>query len=180
MGVLDNIKTATVDGLKKTATNTSKAVFNSSNRAIESVISKTTAAVGSKVSDAILKDLSSPPKTAPAPKTAVPPESAASAKAAALVEPKAEPKQLSPAELEAIIEARVRAKGISSNWKVSIFDLMNAFDMNSGLDACKALAVKLNYFGYDADGSPEKNAWLHSELLKALAKNGGEVPPNLL
>jgi hypothetical protein len=82
--------------------------------------------------------------------------------------------------VEAIIEARVKEKGKPSNWKVSVVDLMTALDMNSSLDSRKALAAKLSYSGSDADGSAEKNNWLHAELLKALAKNEGKVPSNLL
>jgi len=108
------------------------------------------------------------------------PNQAAAAKAAALVGSKAAPKELSPAEVEAIIEEKVKAKGNPSNWKVSVVDLMTALDMNSSLASRKTLAAKLNYSGNDADGSAEKNMWLHAELLKALAKNRGEVPSNLL
>jgi hypothetical protein len=102
------------------------------------------------------------------------------AKAAALVGSKAAPKELSSSEVLAIVEAKVRAKGNPSNWQVSIVDLMTALNMNSSLSSRKELAAKLNYCGTDADGSAEKNMWLHAELLKALAKNGGEVPPYLL
>ena len=116
------------------------------------------------------------------------PSSTAAAKAAALVGSKAGQtgipnpalNVLSHTEVEAIIEAKVKAKGGNSNWRVSIVDLMSAFDMSSSLTARKALAAKLNYSGYDADGSAEKNMWLHAELLKALAQNGGKVPSNLL
>jgi hypothetical protein len=108
------------------------------------------------------------------------PNPVASAKAAALVGSKAAPKELSPAEVLAIVEAKVKEKGKPSNWKTSIVDLMTALDMNSSLDSRKALAAKLNYSGPHADGSAEKNTWLHAELLKALAKNEGKVPSNLL
>ena len=133
------------------------------------------------VLDSLLKATTSIPKTPATPS----PNPAASAKAAALVGSKAapkeqEPKELSPAEVEAIIEAKVKEKGKPSNWKVSIVDLMTALDMNSSLDSRKALAAKLNYSGTHADGSAEKNNWLHAELLKALAKNEGKVPSNLL
>jgi hypothetical protein len=130
--------------------------------------------------DSLIKAAATAVKTPAAP----PPSQAASAKAAALVgskvAPVAAPKELSPAEVEAIIEARVKEKGKPSNWKVSVVDLMTALDMNSSLDSRKALAVKLNYSGSAADGSAEKNNWLHAELLKALAKNEGKVPSNLL
>jgi len=168
MGVLDSLKTAAADGLKNAAVATTKAVATSSSRAMESVIAKTAAAVGSKVTDAMLKDLGSKaePKEQPL--------------AESKEQPQAESKQLSPAGLEAIIEARVREKGMPSNWKFSIDDLMAALNMNSSLDALKVLAVRLGYYGYYADGSAEKNAWLHAELLKALAQNEGKVPSCLL
>jgi len=118
--------------------------------------------------------------TTSTPPAASSPNPAASAKAAALVGSMVAPKELSRAEVDAIIEAKVKAKGNPSNWKVSIVDLMAALDMNSSLAARKTLAAKLNYSGYDADGSAEKNMWLHAELLKALAKNEGKVPSNLL
>jgi hypothetical protein len=117
--------------------------------------------------------------TTPASSATPAPNPAASAKAAALVGSKAAPKELSSAEVEAIIEAKVKEKGKPSNWKVSIVDLMTALDMNSSLDSRKALAARLNYSGSDADGSAEKNKWLYAELLKALAKNEGKVPSNL-
>jgi len=127
-----------------------------------------------------LKNAATTLSKTPATPAASSPNPAASAKAAALVGSKVAPKELSPAEVEAIIEAKVKEKGKPSNWKVSIVDLMAALDMNSSLDSRKALAAKLNYSGSHADGSAEKNNWLHAELLKALAKNEGKVPSNLL
>jgi len=124
--------------------------------------------------------------TTSTPPTAPSPNAAAAAKAAALVGSKAAPGMPNPAavlpraDVEAIIEAKVKAKGGASNWRVSIVDLMSALDMSSSLAARKTLAAKLNYSGNDADGSAEKNMWLHAELLKALAQNGGKVPSNLL
>jgi len=88
---------------------------------------------------------------------------------------------LSRAEVEAIIEARAKEKNMQhARWQVSIVDLMAVLGMNSSLDARRVLAAKLNYSGRDADGSAEKNMWIHAELLKALALNGGRVPSNLL
>jgi len=90
-------------------------------------------------------------------------------------------KVLSRAEVEAIIDARAREKNMQhAKWQVSIVDLMAVLGMNSSQDARRALAAKLNYSGRDADGSAEKNMWIHAELLKALAQNGGKVPSNLL
>jgi len=88
--------------------------------------------------------------------------------------------KLSRTELEAILDARAEAKGLRSNWRESLSGLMKALDMSSSLASRKALAVKLKYSGDDADGSTEKDNWLHAKLLKTLAKNGGELPPDLL
>ena len=89
-------------------------------------------------------------------------------------------KTLEPVDVEAIIEAAVKAKGVPSNWRVSIVDLMKALDLDSSLAARKELAKDLNYDGPHADGSAEKNTWLHKALMKSLAENGGKVPSALL
>ena len=89
-------------------------------------------------------------------------------------------KTAAPVDVEAIIEAAVKAKGVKSNWRVSIVDLMKALDLDSSLAARKELAKDLNYTGKDEDGSAEKNTWLHKALMKALAENGGKVPAALL
>jgi hypothetical protein len=104
---------------------------------------------------------------------------AAGSNAAPNEQPYTAPNELSRAEVEAIIEAKARAKGGSSNWRYSIVDLMTALGMNSSLASRAALAARLNYSGYAADGSAEKNNWLHAELLKVLAQNRGEVPSAL-
>jgi hypothetical protein len=85
-----------------------------------------------------------------------------------------------PVDVEAVMEAIVKAKGQPSNWRVSIVDLMKALDMDSSLSARKELAKELKYTGTDPDGSAEKNIWLHKALMKALAENGGKVPKELL
>jgi hypothetical protein len=177
MGILESIKKTATDTLKTVATETvKKAVGANSNSTTEQVIAKAAALVGSKVAGAMSNTQAAPPQNSPA-----------AAKAASLVGSKApqteqsyqsynQSYEMSPAEVESIIEARVRAKGRPSNWKVSIVDLMSALDMNSSLSARAALAARLNYPGPHADGSAEKNMWLHAELLKVLAKNRGEIP----
>jgi len=52
--------------------------------------------------------------------------------------------------------------------------------MDSSLAARKELAAELKYSGPHADGSAEKNIWLHKEVMKALAANGGKVPGDLI
>ena len=88
--------------------------------------------------------------------------------------------ELELVDVEAILDAAVKAKGIKLNWRESIVDLMKALDLDSSLAARKELAADLNYTGAAADGSAEKNIWLHKALMKTLAKNGGKVPTDLL
>ena len=85
-----------------------------------------------------------------------------------------------PVDVEAILEAAVKAKGIKLNWRTSIVDLLKALDLDSSLTARKELAAELKYNGTDADGSAEKNIWLHKAVMKMLAENGGKIPKELL
>ena len=171
MGILDSLKKAATDTLKTAAEDALKKATASS-----SAVAKAAALVGSKAGTT-----TSAPQATPA-------QTAAAAKAASLVGSRVAPNeqqyaassQMSPAEVEAMIDDRVRARNMRSNWRYSIVDLMGILDMNSSLSARSALAAKLNYSGYDADGSAEKNMWLHAELLKVLAQNGGKVPSYLL
>jgi hypothetical protein len=65
------------------------------------------------------------------------------------------------------------------DWKRSIVDLMKLVGMDSSLAARKQLATELHYTG-DQKDSASMNIWLHKEVLRKLAENGGKVPPELL
>ena len=65
------------------------------------------------------------------------------------------------------------------DWKHSIVDLMKLVGMDSSLSARKALAADLKYSG-DTNDSATMNIWLHKEVMKKLAANGGKVPADLL
>lgn len=65
------------------------------------------------------------------------------------------------------------------DWKRSIVDLMKLVGMDSSLSARKQLATELHYPG-DQNDSASMNIWLHKEVLKKLAENGGKVPAELL
>jgi len=117
-------------------------------------------------------------------KPAVPTSAPAGATAAAIAEAagkaalaKEAAKQV---DVEAVLEAAVRAKGVKLNWRESIVDLMRALDLDSSLAARKELAADLKYSGPYPDGSAEKNMWLHRQLMKVLAENGGKIPGELL
>ncbi len=64
------------------------------------------------------------------------------------------------------------------NYRSSIVDLMKLLGMDSSLDNRKELATELGYTG-DKDGSAEMNIWLHKEVMRQLAANGGKVPASL-
>jgi hypothetical protein len=65
------------------------------------------------------------------------------------------------------------------DWKHSIVDLLKLVGMDSSLSARKALAAELHYTG-DTTDSATMNIWLHKQVMKKLADNGGKVPADLL
>ena len=65
------------------------------------------------------------------------------------------------------------------DWKKSIVDLMKLVGMDSSLASRKELATELGYAG-DKNDSATMNIWLHKQVLKKLAENGGKVPQDLL
>lgn len=65
------------------------------------------------------------------------------------------------------------------DWKHSIVDLMKLVGMDSSLTARKELAADLRYTG-DTNDSAKMNVWLHKEVMRKLAENGGKVPAELL
>lgn len=77
-----------------------------------------------------------------------------------------------------ILDAAVAAKKEKLNWKTSIVDLMKALDLDSSLAARKELAKELGYTG-DMNDSAPMNIWLHKQVMKKLAENGGKVPDDL-
>jgi hypothetical protein len=112
--------------------------------------------------------------------TATPAKVATSATTAAAAAKAAAVTPAAAVDVEAVIDGIVKAKGVRSNWRVSIVDLLNALDLPSSLAARKELAKDLNYTGTDPDGSAEKNTWLIKAVLKNLAENGGKISKDLL
>lgn len=55
---------------------------------------------------------------------------------------------------------------------------MKLLDLDSSLQARKELASELHYTG-NTDDSASMNIWLHKEVMKKLAENGGKVPDDL-
>jgi hypothetical protein len=65
------------------------------------------------------------------------------------------------------------------NWRTSIVDLMKLLGLDSSLAERKGLAQEMGYTGA-LDGSAEMNIWLHKQVMRELAANGGKVPAELL
>ncbi len=82
-------------------------------------------------------------------------------------------------DVEAILEAKAAALGKPSNWRVSIVDLMILLGMDHSLANRKELAAELGYEG-PLDGSADMNIRLHRAVMRALAVNGGKVPPQMM
>ena len=64
------------------------------------------------------------------------------------------------------------------DWQHSIVDLMKLVGMDSSFGSRKALAKELNFTG-DTNDSAAMNIWLHQEVLRKLAENGGKIPASL-
>ena len=92
----------------------------------------------------------------------------------------AEPvKALSAVDLVALMESKAAAAGQKLNWRTSIVDLMKLLNLDSSLAARKELATELGYTG-DMNDSATMNIWLHKQVMKKVAENGGQVPADLL
>lgn len=85
---------------------------------------------------------------------------------------------MSSVDVAAVVEKAAASKKEKLNWKTSIVDLMKALDLDSSLAARKELAKELNYDG-DMNDSAKMNIWLHKQVMKKLADNGGIVPADL-
>lgn len=81
-------------------------------------------------------------------------------------------------DVDATLADVAAKKGQRLNYQTSIVDLMKVLDLDSSLTNRKELARELGYTG-PTDGSAEMNTWLHREVMKKLAANGGKVSPEL-
>ena len=81
-------------------------------------------------------------------------------------------------DVAAVLDKAVAAKKQKLEWRTSIVDLMKALDLDSSLSARKELAKDLHYEG-DTNDSAKMNMWLHKQVMKKLAENGGKVPDEL-
>jgi Domain of unknown function (DUF3597) len=82
-------------------------------------------------------------------------------------------------DVAAILDGLAAKNPEKLDWKHSIVDLMKLVGMDSSLSARKQLATELHYTG-DQNDSATMNIWLHKQVLRKLAENGGKVPQDLL
>lgn len=84
-----------------------------------------------------------------------------------------------PVDVNTILTKLASENKETLDWKRSIVDLMKLVGMDSSLGARKALAADLHFTG-DTNDSATMNIWLHKEVMRKLADNGGKVPADLL
>lgn len=82
-------------------------------------------------------------------------------------------------DVAAVLDGLAAKNSEKLDWKHSIVDLMKLVGMDSSLGARKELAKDLHYSG-DMNDSASMNIWLHEEVMRKLAANGGKVPADLL
>ena len=102
--------------------------------------------------------------------------------------PGAKPSSATPASAPAGSAAEVDVAGILTklaaekkekfDWRTSIVDLMKLLDLDSSHSARKELAQELQYSG-NLNDSASMNVWLHKQVMRKLAENGGKVPEEL-
>jgi Domain of unknown function (DUF3597) len=81
-------------------------------------------------------------------------------------------------DVELVLETMAAGTSQKLDWRNSIVDLMKLVGIDSSLANRKALAQELGYTG-DMNDSATMNVWLHKEVMRRLAENGGHVPANL-
>ena len=117
-------------------------------------------------------DAAPPPPAAPRP--------AAQTTAASSATPTTSATPVSQVDVAAIMDKLAADhKGEKLDWKHSIVDMMKLLGMDSSLSARKDLASDLHYSG-DMNDSASMNMWLHKEVMRKIAENGGKVPADVL
>lgn len=82
--------------------------------------------------------------------------------------------------VDVVAQLEAKAKGKELNWKVSIVDLLKLLDLDSSREAREELAKELNCPADQMSDSARMNTWLHKEVLRQIAANGGNIPKELL
>lgn len=91
---------------------------------------------------------------------------------------RAAPTPVSEVDVVKKLEQLSAGKGL--NWKTSIVDLLKLLDLDSSREARTELAKELNAPAEVMTDSARMNTWLHKEVLRRIAQNGGNIPRELL
>src|SRR5262245_44435456 len=110
------------------------------------------------------------------PAAAAPAPAGAGGSAAPTAAPAAAP--MSTVDVEAVLTKMAAENKEKLDWRKSIVDLMKLLKLDSSLSARQELAKELHYTGNMSD-SASMNIWLHKQVMKKLAENGGKVPDDL-
>jgi hypothetical protein len=118
------------------------------------------------------------PPSASAPTASAPASSAAPAGGGAPAASVGQSATAAPVDVAAILDKAVAAQKEKLEWRTSIVDMMKALNLDSSLAARKELAKELHYTG-DTNDSAKMNVWLHQQMMKNLAANGGKLPADV-
>ena len=83
-------------------------------------------------------------------------------------------------EVDVVKRLETLSAGKGLNWKTSIVDLLKLLDIDSSREARTELAKELKAPADVMNDSARMNTWLHKEVLRRIAANGGNVPKDLL
>lgn len=83
-------------------------------------------------------------------------------------------------EVDVVKKLEQMTEGSGLDWKVSIVDLLKVLGIDSSREARNELATELGCPPEFMKDSAKMNTWLHKAVLREIAKNGGNIPANLL
>ena len=72
-----------------------------------------------------------------------------------------------------------KARGTGLNWRQSVSDLLALLDIENSYTARVELARELDAPEDVMGDSARMNTWLHKTILKKIAENGGNIPPEM-
>ena len=89
-------------------------------------------------------------------------------------------KEVEQVDVTKMLDDLEKEKGVDTNWRTSIADLLFLIDVDNSYEARKELAVELGCPTEKMEPSESMNMWLHKTVLEMIAENGGNVPMELL
>jgi len=92
----------------------------------------------------------------------------------------AKPEEMEIVDVMSKLKAMAKANPEELNWKNSIVDLLKLLEIDSDLASRKELAVELGCPEEVMNDNVRMNIWLHKNVLKKIAENGGNVPASML